>query len=196
MASEVPWRDGTSVRTATRNDLVRMLVPTVAQPEVEVLHGSGRLTIEKENFPSDTVIGVKLSFSISVYLYPRDEGTVVIPFHKCQCVLADSTGGNLIDEFQFTMYRPFSYHSQGSRPDTVTLERTSSELIAHGPGKCSIEVDVVLPAEPEWLKTEPLQLRIVLYVIDSELPVEIGVPLKQGEPASDAIRWWSISARG
>ncbi len=196
VASEVPWRDGTSVRTATRNDLVRMLVPTVAQPEVEVLGGSGRLTVKKEDFPGDTVIGFRLAFSISVYIYPRNEGAVVIPFHKCQCVLAESTGSNSIDEFEFTMYRPHLYHPRGGRPDTVTLERTSSELIAHGPGKCSIDVDMALETEPEWLQRELLQLRVILYVIDSELPVEVGVSLKQDKPSTDTIRCWSIAARG
>src|SRR5207237_7556722 len=34
---EVPWRDGTAVRPARREDLVRLLVPLQQLPEVELL---------------------------------------------------------------------------------------------------------------------------------------------------------------
>lgn len=192
---EVPWREGTSIRTATRNDLVRMLIPTLAQPEIEVLGGSGHLSQKEQNFPGDEVVGKSLSFEVSTYIYPRVDSSVVIPFHKCQCVLSDDFGHN-IDEFEFTMRRPHRYGNHGATPDTVTIERTSSELIAHGPGRCSIGADTVLPEEPSWFHNDELNLRFLIYVIDSELPVEVNVKIKQESPGNDDIRKWFVINHG
>ncbi len=189
---EVPWREGTSTRSATRNDLVRMLIPTLAQPEVEVLHGYGRLTQKKEDYPGDRIIGIRLSFSINIYIYPRDDASVKIPFHKCQCVLTDNIGNN-IDDFNFAMRLPHAYVNHDYIPDTVTIERTSSELIAHGPGRCSIDIETVLENDPIWFNDRKLNLRILMYVINSDLPVEIDVDLLTENPQNDEIRSWSIN---
>src|SRR6266850_4294586 len=44
-AFEVPWREGTAVRTATRADLIRLLMPLQSLPEVETLEGALRLSV-------------------------------------------------------------------------------------------------------------------------------------------------------
>lgn len=193
---EVPWREGTPIRTANRNDLIRMLVPTVAQPEIEVLGGYGELRTET-NYPSDDVIGVGLSFHINAYLYPRDDATVVIPFHKCSCVLIDEAGHHSLDGFKFELRHPYGiHHSQGSVPDTATVESTSSELLAHGPGRCRAELRLVLDNEPDWLRNSDLVLRLSLFVINSELPVEFEAVLTDKEPhGKDVLKGWSIEAR-
>ncbi len=36
---EVPWREGTSTRTARRSDLLRLLVPITHKPKIEILGG-------------------------------------------------------------------------------------------------------------------------------------------------------------
>jgi hypothetical protein len=42
---EVPWREGTATRSATRSDLIRLLVPLGQMPTVEVLTGYLRANI-------------------------------------------------------------------------------------------------------------------------------------------------------
>ena len=37
ISRETPWREGTSIRSATRTDLIRLLVPLQRLPSVEVL---------------------------------------------------------------------------------------------------------------------------------------------------------------
>jgi len=41
---EVPWRDGTSTRSATRSDLIRLLEPLLRLPEITVLGGNLQVT--------------------------------------------------------------------------------------------------------------------------------------------------------
>lgn len=193
---EVPWREGTSVRSAKRNDLVRMLVPTIAQPAIEVLQGDGRLSVNYENFSRTQVVGVQLHFNLTVYLYPRGVGDVVIPFHKCQCILSDATGANSFDDFILSIHQPFSHPTLSNTPNSAMIKLTTSELIAHGPGKCLVGIDTLLQEEPQWLSDDNLSLRVILYVIDSELPVEVHVSLKPEEDARDAVKKWLVEGHG
>jgi hypothetical protein len=67
MDKEVPWREGTRVRSARRADLIRLLEPIDKLPEVDVLWGHCE------------------SFFITGCLFispPRDQ-TLVIPVHQC-----------------------------------------------------------------------------------------------------------------
>lgn len=192
---EVPWREGTSVRSAARNDLIRLLVPTVTQPEFEILGGYGTLRKEK-NYPHEDVIGVSLSFDIFCYIFPRDEASVAIPFHKCTAELIDANEGHTLDELKLSMRHPYAMHvNQGAMPDTVTIESTSSELLAHGPGRCRIQVQADFLNELDWFKSSYLSMRLSLYVINCELPVELQVALVPREKRNDEIRGWSIESR-
>jgi hypothetical protein len=193
VAWEVPWREGTAVRSATGAELLRLLLPTISVPDIEILGGSGHLADKTEEYPRNKVTGVMLEFSISIYIYPRLDQPVAIPFHRCSCILSDIRSGEAFDEFTLTMYRPYTYSSSGGSSDSVTLERTSNELIAHGPGKCRIEVSAVFKDEPAWLTSDQLALRITLFVIGSELPVELNMSLVAGSPSSRQKRQWSIA---
>jgi hypothetical protein len=73
---EVPWREGTRTKSATRSDLMRLLSPIQKLPKFEVLKGS--LTSDvKENIFS-------LKISLEMYVITRSEARVIIPFHQCQ----------------------------------------------------------------------------------------------------------------
>jgi hypothetical protein len=73
---EVPWREGTRTKSATRSDLIRLLSPIQKLPKFEVLNG--RLTINsKENISC-------LKISLEMYVTMRSEARIIIPFHQCQ----------------------------------------------------------------------------------------------------------------
>lgn len=194
---EVPWREGTSVRTATRNDLVRMLVPTIAQPDVEVIQGYGFLTNILEDFRFRNESGIGLRFNLTIYVNPRSEESFVVPFHRCRCVLRDRLSKNAFEEFEFTMHPPHVIYPSfmgGVQVDTVTIERTSSEIIAHGPGKCIIVADAFLDTEPQWLQSSNLCLRFILNTIGCELPLEIDVQAVPAEPQNNELKRWSLKS--
>jgi hypothetical protein len=188
---EIPWREGTSVRSAGRNDLIRLLVPTLKQPDIEVLGGYGSLR-EKTDYPSKEVVGVNLAFSLEIYMTPRSDAPAVIPFHRCVCVVHDRISQSFIDGFELTIRRPYFYSTHGSTADSVTMERTSSELLAHGPGKCTIEIEKAMEAPPAWLSLTDLQLRVLLLIIDCDLPVEVDVEMSSRTPSRDQLASWSL----
>ena len=48
ISHETPWREGTSIRSARRSDLLKLLIPTMYVPEIEVLDGDLTLSADKE----------------------------------------------------------------------------------------------------------------------------------------------------
>jgi hypothetical protein len=73
---EVPWREGTSTRTARRQELLRILAPLGRQPHVEVL----RFDLEAQNPETEAVT---FRFDAALYLASLTERAVLIPRHRC-----------------------------------------------------------------------------------------------------------------
>ncbi|BAS29185.1 hypothetical protein LIP_3373 [Limnochorda pilosa] len=93
---EVPWREGTEVRSATREDLIRILVPLLPLPDVELL--SATVSVSQEPGRSagfgDTPKPVQREphlqwyVHLALYVTPRETSTVVFPVHRWSCPLA------------------------------------------------------------------------------------------------------------
>jgi hypothetical protein len=115
---EVPWREGTAVRSATREDLLRVLSPLARLPEVETL-GAALCVLH---------VQPGLAWSLDLYLYvtPTGEERLVIPVHRCEF------GAVLVDGFQIE----FASISFGCEPGLNTATRT--EIILEGPGLVSV----------------------------------------------------------
>ena len=77
---EVPWRESTAVRSARRADLLRVLVPAQSLPDVEVLAGYAAATNQFSGGKYEREWEVR----ILVYLVPRSEHRLTIPFHRCR----------------------------------------------------------------------------------------------------------------
>ncbi len=78
---EVPWRDGTSVRSARRSDLVRLLVPRLNEPEFEVLAA----WVHPSFTPSTP--RVHWSANVRVYSHGQPGESLTIPDHQVSMVL-------------------------------------------------------------------------------------------------------------
>lgn len=193
IALEVPWREGTRVRTATRNDLLLVLTPRASLPHIEALNGRGSMRV-RANSPNREMLCATLSFSIWLYLTPRGDEPTVIPFHRCECVAEGSRFGERIEGFDVKLNRPWQYGAPGrSRPDSVTMERTSSEIIANGPGKCELMAEIEFADVPVWLRESPLQLSFTLPVVDAEAPIvlrALAIPVKV---SGDELAHWTVT---
>ena len=66
---EVPWREGTSVRTASRNDLLLMLSDRSVLPDFEMTNAVWHKCHPDENTPDETHI---FSLLFSFYVTPRN----------------------------------------------------------------------------------------------------------------------------
>lgn len=136
IAYEVPWRDGTMVRSATRQELIRTVVAEAAKPEIELLRGWGK--IERASAQPVKPGGkFALRFGATLYVVPSSENRLIIPFHRCGARLLLGSV-ELPCKLNINITLPFRGFKGEFSLDTVTMQRTSSELIVKGPGRCEI----------------------------------------------------------
>lgn len=74
---EVPWREGTGIRTARRRDLVMLVTPLQQVPDCEVFKGFLRANIIDNN-----TLGWYLE--LPLYIIAKSDTPVIIPFHRCR----------------------------------------------------------------------------------------------------------------
>jgi hypothetical protein len=79
---EVPWREGTRVRSAKHSDLLLLLSQTSSIPEVEVVQ-IGPLTRTDEVAEADAMY----SLSAQLYFIPKSLNRVAIPIHRAKLSL-------------------------------------------------------------------------------------------------------------
>jgi len=127
---EVPWRDGTRVRSANRNDLVRLLVPVAQLPDFEVLVGG--LAIQQVQTSAPPVFELKLR--LQIYLTPKNDVRLVFPFHRASCVC--ELEGASVSFGQIALHEIVSPQSGGLPIGDrhATIRESASELVVTGPG--------------------------------------------------------------
>lgn len=97
---EVPWREATAVRTATRADLIRLLTPLQDVPECESL--GGRLVANTKEVPGKIVWFLELW----LYFHPKNASRIVIPEHRCDATfeVAGCIGPAYFHKIDFYVY--------------------------------------------------------------------------------------------
>jgi hypothetical protein len=138
---EVPWRDGTAVRSASRSDLLRILVPLQKLPRVELLSGS--LTAYEDDKER------KWHWNLELWLYAASilSESLVIPFHKCAVSLELRDGLERTSLSELRLAPPYRHGGPPlmvlrspipfprPEPDSLTIDGTATELIIGGPGR-------------------------------------------------------------
>jgi len=144
---EVPWRDGTRVRTAKRSDLLRLLVPILSVPEVEVLEGELQLAGTRGHF---------WRLEVNLYVVPVERDPVTIPFHRCEAaiVLGSKQERIILSEIRLT---PRYVHASGARifetePDRSMAVHSQDDVTFLGPARVTFRAyarDAAVPALAE-----------------------------------------------
>jgi hypothetical protein len=171
---EVPWREGTNTRSAKRSDLLRLLVPLQRSPSFEALRGT--LISRKLLDASTKPIALDWQANLTLYVSPRAENRVVIPFHKCGGTL-DIAGALPAKSFDLMqLHPPLSMSSGGFRLLSETINSTPHELIINGPGMLELFCKVQTPLT-EGVDKEAM-ISVSLWPVDAERPVSISVTLQ------------------
>ncbi|MDQ3917560.1 MAG: hypothetical protein M3348_03710 [Acidobacteriota bacterium] len=165
---EVPWRDGTRVRSARRSELLRMLAPPEMLPSIEVIEGSLKLRLPQEGEQGNSSWWIVLKLYVTPQIAP-----VYIPFHRC-------TGTVRVEglEQEALLYEPklypaskiFGLHRAGrvafhnsGRARPATIHEAHDELIIEGPGMMKLESKLSCTAA---LDTVPLNnARAVVHLL-------------------------------
>lgn len=148
---EVPWREGNSTRTATRSDLLRVLVPAFSKPEFEVLDGELRLYEDIRG-----KVGFYAVIGFDLYVTTSDQ--FVIPYHRCGVRIVAPDLPPVLGSPEVRL-KTRDRHPGGlamvsvrggipTENDSKTIATTFTEAIVAGPGFMSLEATVSLDGRP------------------------------------------------
>jgi hypothetical protein len=193
---EVPWREGTSVRSARREDLIRLLVPPSLLPMCEILAvdaSASRVAGPKAHV-------VAWSVDIQLYLTPRTSDMVVLPFHRASLELLNP--GQPALQMSNISVAPLSrFTPSGFKPDSQTIASTSSELIINGPGRVEVHGSYQESAFPLSENSVPgAEVRLQFVVAgDERHRIKVATPLVPTIPSrrdKDGNVIWQWTHRG
>lgn len=181
---EVPWREGTEVRTARREDLVRLLVPVRAAPSVELLSAELRRITSVGVAPDAN----NLWLTAHVYFVPADGERIVLPFHRARATVTPIQPLSAPIQMRKIVLREHRRFDQG--PETM-LSSTRSELIIHGAGTAVLEAGGRYDSEDEVMR---MLAQVTLEAVPGDVPVEFRLELRAPAGASSTSRWIPVEA--
>lgn len=199
---EVPWREGNRTRSATHEDLIRILVPQISTPAVEVMEGSLHRSADSASNQTTTKPSWSWSLYLKLYMIPHPIGAVVvIPYHYCSAHLFLVEGSEAIPLDQL-------WADDGSRSSGMFYGTpgptgpTRAEIILEYPGVRHLHAHGSSPIIP-GLADPPITVRVAVKMrpLHSDQVVEFEVPLIHtpahqapvGPHQSEDDRWqWTV----
>jgi hypothetical protein len=190
---EVPWRDGTLIRTATRNELLLLLVPNSSKPKVDILD----CCVECRKGSSG------LHLSGEAYVVPSSERPCVFPYHRTSALIKlgwdtfeatgpvdiNPAGGQkvFVQDIIKSMRRP-----DQPRPVTVNtgskpIEATQSEITIRQPGM--VRFSASFEKANARFTDDPMDVTVSLVEVVAEHPVTITIKLKRAKDTPNGPSW-------
>lgn len=147
---EVPWREGNSTRSARREDLIRLLVPVMSTPSIELLSASARYYQDSKSPYWSMIFNVKL--------YATVRSTAILPAHRCDL----EVDPKYLDRDVWSRETTISSPSRASLDDVLFEHSGSFSLKFRG---ISQAIGPYLPS--------PLSFRLTLGFLNAVGPVEV-----------------------
>lgn len=186
---EVPWREGTAVRSARRDELLQILSPLQMLPTVEVM--SAELKVHR------TAPGT-LSWGLLMRLYfvPSGDQPFVIPFHRCNGTAEVLGGMSPVVFDDIVIGPPREPTEEQRRPLSLTIDATNNEVIVRGAGKVMLNARASSSNAPTRFN-QPAIVTVELRPAGVDQPVVISQTLDwqvtEAEAPPGTARWvWSI----
>lgn len=160
---EVPWREGTAIRSARREDLVRMLLPAARIPRFELIEGQlsfGLWSTSPEN-------NVYCNGELRLYILADDRVQTILPIHRMKA---------WIRAHGCTWEAPLCPSLSGwPTPMSDLLVQTGpGGIVAHGPGQFVLSLSTSSQVRPPERATElELELTCSLAPVPSVICLRI-----------------------
>jgi len=189
---EVPWREGTSVRSATRADLLRLLSPLQALPNFEVLDGS--LHAGQGEGEGEPCLAWLLKLSLYAETDSRD--LVVIPFHRCKGHFEVLGSIQRTEFYRVSLRPPMSPPHPGIRSENLsrTLESTRDETLIAGPGRLEV-FGRALTAQTDATFEADARVTVNLMPVTADRPIPIAATLHRCSPGPRDLYAWALTSR-
>ncbi len=160
---EVPWREATRVRSAKREELLRLLVPALREPEIEIL---------RADYEAQSPWGAG-RFDCEIFVIPHANDRLCLPMHRCSGELVSG-----IDRY------PLVDMSPSVNPNESIVQGSPHQAVFTGPGRLRIIADVTLKEEVK----EPICVYLNLGIIELDHPISLAIPLVPKTPGQGK-RW-------
>lgn len=185
--AEIPWRDGTRIRTARRDEVLRLLIDYSHSPQVEFLSGKV-FAISPDNISHKMKEGfVPIRIQIEFYVMPRTKDSIVIPRHRIRGCLTDigqEASSSAFCQFRFINREKhlhslvnFLRHPQSQQVVVNTQENdsfsdTGTELVIRRASRIEAYLDTVMPKD-SWNKFDRFILDMILPAGPDLIPIRI-----------------------
>jgi len=177
---EVPWREATSIRSARRSDLIRILVPIHRKPLIQIMGGIAYMHSTRK----DGELQCRWTISVYLYITPTSQERIVIPFHQCQLEFELPPAIPLTCLEDVTIEPPILRVGIG-RPipkpgdryvKSVTNDASESEAVIDGPGKLIFKGEITTDMTAEDISL-PMQVKGRILPVLIETPVSFKITL-------------------
>jgi len=194
---EVPWREGTRVRSATREDLIRLLVPLQQLPDVEILTGRATASIKPAGNaayaePTDGFFGtehLEWSVELEMYVTPALGTLVVLPVHRTTILFRDGDGTvEWLTGSGIRYWAPYTWGANSSRPDSVSVDATSSEAIVQLPGRVHVRASCAEELR-DPRSGSPLLVRFAVIPVHSGHTIQLEAILRTVADPGAGAEW-------
>lgn len=206
---EVPWRDGTGLRSARRSDLLRVLVPIQRIPKLDILDLAMR--VQFSHHSSALLDGTRTSsrgpdahWSLDGTLYltcPKD-AYVVFPEGRVQLTLTSEEDAAFPWEASYTSLTSGAPGpSTNIAPRLQTIHDGIGQLIVNGPGPVHISARGSLPETDGVARTvdttASIRLELAVEGVDLPGPATAVAHLAPSPPRTTEMEWvigrWTLS---
>lgn len=189
---EVPWREGTSTRSATREDLLKLLTPVQKIPDYDILDGEIKATNVAIK-PGTGKDKLNWHLRIDLYVYPKTESPIVMPFHKCQGRF-EILGILPVTPFATITLTPPMYLDVGTRETrnlSLTIKKANDEVVVHGPGRLTLHGHAQT-AYYENLDTARIQSTIEVRPAYTNIPLTLQLTMTSAHSADPKEQVWRV----
>lgn len=186
---EVPWREGRRTRSATRADLLSLLIPLQLLPDVEVTaaHFELRIVEASEN---RQVGDDEFVWTLDAWLYvsSRANDRIIIPRHRCSGSFTIDSCGAVVQFSDVSFATPPQLLIR--QPVTPMISIGEDQLVVSGAGTAILTAQTKMPPDLsslcgtrtlEEIAQSTIRFEIYLRPLDAGLPVVLQDELKGQE---------------
>lgn len=203
----VPWRDGTRIRAARRDELLRLLLPIVKQPHIRLATAELGLRVSAQAISQRKHTW---TFTGLVYITPADGSRVAIPYAQCAVWM-------LVKEYSNSPYRLTARFGPANpavnkpqRRQTIklmgndvditpppplgsfTIKCGDTELLADGPGSARLTAGGYVAREDLPMPTGNISITIEITPSNTDRPIVLKAtlkPVKSQFAVSPVYKW-------
>ena len=186
ISHEVPWREGTSIRSASRSNLIKLLIPSVALPEIEIL--SAELIASKSDRDDSRL---NWNLSAKLYLVSQVAGELIIPKHRCEFSFEVQGVLGRTSFSQIFLSAPSVYGVARAIRTSLTVESTSTEVIVNGAGLVMLSASASSKNDREF-SSAPARIVGTIRTAHDDRPIVIALTLAPSGSSGKYSGEWKL----